>query len=132
MTDEDLEELRAQTETGDRIDTESDVETDDELVDEIATNLEAIERGDLQKTVSVWDAEIAALARALDERPEDRQRIADALAVELGAESAPSDAKKSHVLIYALRIGLRSAPDDVLDAIDEAEDRLEDSGLTGL
>lgn len=127
--DDELAQLREQTDTGDRVDTaaqeKADVDEGPTLLDAIDEELEAIEAGERQATVSVWDGDLAALVFALDreEHREERVRVASALANELD-ESPPDDPGKSDLLRLALKVGLREAPADVREAYrDVLQDR---------
>lgn len=127
--DDELAELREQTDTGDRVDSaaqeQADVDDAPQLADAIRDELEAIDGGDRQATVSVWDADLAALVFALDreEHSGDCDRVAASLAGALG-EEPPADAGKSDVLRLALKVGLREAPEDVReDFRDVLQDR---------
>lgn len=122
---QDLDQLRAQTEQGDRLDEDPGDDVEAELVDAIANQLDAVDAGDVNKTVSVWDGQLAALFAALDERPDDRQRVGEALASALGADSTPDEVERAQLIKLALRAGLRAAPDDVLAAAERARDQHE-------
>lgn len=116
--DPDLEELKEATTRTDRASaTPSDTGSDD-LVDAIAAELEAVDDGERQKTVSVWDGPIAAFAAALEDDPEARAELGEGLAEAFDLEDTPTD--RAAVLRYALRLGVREAAPDQYDAVREA------------
>lgn len=151
MTDgeEDLEELRKQTEIGGRLDNEpgtddraSDTETEsdelaeddteteesaldsglsrtDQLTKAIVAELDEIERGDQNKTVSVWDGEISALLAVLGEHPEERKRVSETLQEELGVH-AGGISDRAEIVKMLLRVGLREADPELAASLQEA------------
>jgi len=68
--DDELAALREQTSHGDRIDEAAAEDAKRDLVEDILDELEAIDAGDKQKTISVWDGHLAAFIRALEENPD--------------------------------------------------------------
>lgn len=120
--DQDLEELRAATERTDRASATPGVDVEEtDLADAIVAELEAIDAGDRQKTVSVWDGPLAAFVAVLEEGDD-----AEAVREELGAgvaqafdlEDTPTD--RATLLRLALRLGVREAAPEQYDAIREA------------
>lgn len=125
--DDELAQLREQTDTGDRVDSAAEQQSTAQpsgLGTSIREELNAIDDGDRQATVSVWDGDLAALVFALDrdEHVEECTRAAAALADSL-EQDAPSDPGKSDVLRLALRLGFRELPTDVRE---EYRDALEE------
>lgn len=121
MTDDELEALREQTESGDRIDQAgADIERA-ALQETIEANLAEVNSGDRQKTVSVWDGEIAALVAALeaDEHSDALQAIGEALRAEFDVSSTEA-VDRSEVLRRALRLGLQQAAPSYMDTLREA------------
>lgn len=118
MADDELDDLRKQTERGSRIDTaagEADLAT---FRKDITDHLEAIDAGDRQKTLSAWDGPIAAFVAALEENPEKYEQVVDAIGEELDVElDAP---KKSELLALTLRVGFQHVADDEMEALREA------------
>lgn len=119
MTDsdggEDIEDLRRRTHAGSRLDEAGAREARRELARAIRTELAAIESGDRQKTVSVWDGPMAALLGALAERPDDLERVGDQLGRALDADVDAPD--RSEVLRLALRLGFREAAPETMAAL---------------
>lgn len=121
VSDEDLEALREQTSHGDRIDEAAAEEEKQGLVEDIVSELEAIEKGDQQKTVSVWDGPLAAFVRALEENPERMEDVGHALQRHLDVDE--SDVDRSEVLRLALRLGFQEAAPEAFEAVREAARR---------
>jgi hypothetical protein len=116
--DPDLEQLREQTEHGDRIDA---VATENERADlkgSILDELDAIDAGDQQKTVSIWDGPVAAYIRALEEHPEQLENVGHALQQRLDLDEDEVD--RAAVLRLALRVGLREATPKQYETLEDA------------
>jgi hypothetical protein len=128
MTDDDLETLRQQTERGDRVDEAGDQEARRELKESILDELEKIDAGEEQKTISIWDGPIAALVRALeDEHHELLEEIGEDLADEMDIDA--DEIKRALVLRLALGLGLREvAP----DAFESMRDAVKEQAVKGL
>ncbi|MFC7772229.1 hypothetical protein ACFQS5_26595 [Salinirubellus sp. GCM10025899] len=105
--DDDLATLREQTSHGDRLDEAPAAEQRQAFVDAIVAELEAIERGDQQKTVSVWDGPLAAFIRALEDNPDRLEEVGHALQRELDLDE--HDVERSEVLRLALRLRLQKS-----------------------
>lgn len=116
MTDDDLAALREQTDHGDRLEEAATDDSRGEFRDTIAEELRAIDAGERQKTVSVWDADLAALSTALDEHPEHAQAVGEALREAFDA-TAEDDPDRSEVLRRALRLGLREAAPEYVEEL---------------
>lgn len=115
----DLEELKRQTSHGDRLDSDADNDQQQALADAILTELERIDAGEEQKTVSVWDGPTAAYIRALDEHPDQRAKVGDALRRQLDIDGdEPVD--RSELVRFALRLGLRQAAPDKFETLKES------------
>jgi hypothetical protein len=129
MTDEDeeLAALREQTSQGDRIDQATSAEQNQELVEDIVGELESIDAGDQQKTLSVWDGTLAAFIRALEENPERMETIGHSLQQQLDIDTTPVD--RSEVLRLALRVGFQEAAPEEFDAVREAVRKQATKGL---
>jgi hypothetical protein len=127
--DEDLQDLKEQTTGGDRIDSEADSDTRAELTDAILEQYQALEAGEKQETVSVWDQDIAALLFTLDDADGEYQdHLAEALSEKLD-RSASDDPDRSEVIRLALRVGLREAPDHIRQAHRQAAREHRDPGI---
>lgn len=121
MTDEELQQLREQTDKSDRLDEAAESTETQDLQETIERHLEDIEDGDRQKTLSVWDGELAALFAALEEseHEDDLITVGEALReeFEISDDSVPD---RSEVLRLTLRLGLREAAPEYTDALREA------------
>ncbi len=129
MTEEDdeLAALREQTSHGDRIETAATEEDRRDLVEDILAELDAIEAGEKQKTVSVWDGHLAAFIRALEENPDRLTEVGQALQQQLDVEQGEVD--RSELLRLALRLGLREAAPQEFEAVREAAREQATKGL---
>lgn len=116
--DDELEQLREQTDRGSRIEEAAGQEAQRELAQAIQEALEEIEDGDQQKTLSAWDGPLAALMIALDERPDDFERIVTGIEREHGIDI--EDPKRSEVLAQLMRVGLQETAPDVAEALRDA------------
>lgn len=125
--DEELAALREQTSQGDRIDQAASVEQKQDLVQAIVDELEAIDDGEEQKTLSVWDGALAAFIRALEENPDQMETVGHSLQQRLGTET--SDIDRSEVLRLALRLGLQEAAPEQFDAVRDAVQKHATKGL---
>ena len=116
--DDDLAALRERTSHGDRLDEAPAAEQRQVLVDAIIAELEAIERGNQQKTVSVWDGPLAAFIRALEANPNQLEEVGHALQRELDLDER--DVDRSEVLRLALRLGFKEAAPETFEAVRDA------------
>jgi hypothetical protein len=122
VDDEDLAEMREELEgedSGDRADKAASQQDRQDLVESIGDELDAIDAGDRQKSVSVWDQNLAALINALDDHDDERKQIVDDLAAELGRDP-PADPTRSDVVKLAVRVGLSKTDSDVVEATTDA------------
>jgi hypothetical protein len=128
MTDDtDLETLKEQTSHGDRLDSAADKADRQALVDDIIAELDAIDAGDQQKTVSVWDGHLAAFIRALEQNPEHLDAVGEGLQQHLDVDV--DDVDRSVVLRLALRAGFQDAAPEQFEAIREAAREQATKGL---
>jgi hypothetical protein len=119
MTDDDeLRRLREQTAGGDRLDDAGTQERQRALVESLVDALDDVDQGDRSKTVSVWDGPTAAYLAALDDEPEARADLADGLADQL--DQSVDDPDRSDLLRLLIRVGLRTAAPEHVDALREA------------
>lgn len=116
--DDDLAALRDETAHGDRIDTADAASDRRAFVDDILAELEAIDGGDKQKTISVWDGHLAAFVRALEANPDRMEAVGERLQQRLDREHEEVD--RSEILRLALRLGFKEAAPDELDAVRDA------------
>jgi hypothetical protein len=115
--DEDIEELKAQTQKGRRTDAAADEQLG-ELYEDIQGELEAIDAGD-RKTLAIRDESLAALFGALVEREDDLDEAVETLAD--AADREVDDATKSELLRLAARIGLQEATPELWEQLLEAK-----------
>jgi hypothetical protein len=125
--DPDLEDLKAQTSQGDRLDAAAKEMDRQDLVDDIVDELEAIDAGDQQKTVSVWDGQLAAFIRALEANPEHLEAVGHGLQEQLDIEA--DDVDRSEVLRLALRVGFQEAAPEQFEAVRDAVRKQATKGL---
>jgi hypothetical protein len=97
------------------------------LVDDIVSELEAIDGGEQQKTVSVWDGSLAAFIRALEDNPDRMEDVGQALQQRLDVDVGEAD--RSDILRLALRLGFQEAAPDEFDAVREAVGKQATRGL---
>ena len=129
MTDDaDLDQLREATDHGDRLDEAADEIDRAPLRESVTEYLEEIEDGDRQKTVSVWDGEVAALLAALEDHPDDMSRVGDNLREALEVDGS-DDVDRSDIIRLALRLGLREAAPDEMETVRQA---VQDRATRGL
>jgi hypothetical protein len=125
--DPDLEALKKETAQGDRLDSAAKEMDRQELVEDIVAELEAIEAGDQQKTISVWDGQLAAFIRALESNPEHLEAVGQGLQDELEIEH--SDIDRSAIIRLALRLGFQDAAPEQFEAVREAVRKQATKGL---
>lgn len=125
--DPDLEDLKAQTSQGDRLDSAAKEIDRQDLVEDIVDELEAIDAGDQQKTVSVWDGQLAAFIRALEDNPEHLEAVGHGLQGQLDIEE--NDIDRSMILRLALRVGFQEAAPEQFEAVREAVRKQATKGL---
>lgn len=116
--DEELAALREQTTHGDRLDEAANSAVSAAFVDTIVDELDAIDAGETQKTVSVWDGSVAAFLHALETHPEQLETVGADLQAAL--ESSPDEpVDRSEVIRLALRVGLKEASPETFAALQE-------------
>lgn len=125
--DEDLAALKEQTSHGDRIEEAAAEEDRQAFVGDLLDELEAIEDGKQQKTVSVWDGPMAAFVRALEENPDHLTNVGHALQQQLDLPA--KDVDRSTILRLALRLGFKEAAPQEFEAVREAVRQQATEGL---
>jgi len=118
MTNDNLEDLRQRTDRGSRLDEAANELDHQDLVERLVTELEAMDAGEKQKTVSVWDEHMAAVIRVLETDEDLREDVVSDLSDALDADPDGSD--RSTVLRLTLRLGFHTASPDVMDAVEDA------------
>lgn len=117
MPDEDrLAELQAESEKGDRLDSEVVISEGEALAQAINEELDAIESGDVYQSVTIWDKKSTALIRALEKNPEHLKQVGTELREQIGVSDS-GEVDRGEVLRYALRLGLQQAADEQLDIL---------------
>jgi len=117
MTDENLDQLREQSQRGSRLQESSDQE--DTLVDDIVAVLSDIESGDRRKTIAVRDQPVAALLTVLDEHPEKMTEVGQQLQKALGRDVS-DEFDRSEITRLAFRVGLQEAAPTFMEELQEA------------
>ena len=121
MSDPDLEELRQQTQRTDRLAEPAEAEDEgDELHDALVEALSAIDSGQQAKTFAARDATVTALLTTLDDREEALHEVGVALQESLDRDADPDALDRSEIVRLAVRLGLREAAPEYLDALAEA------------
>jgi len=118
--DDELQELREQTDVGTRIQGGTADDAGDPLTDAIVDKLDAVDDGDVSKTLSLRDGRLAALIHALEETG-DLYDVGVALQEELGREADRDAIDRSEALRLAVRLGLEEAAPDTVDAARTAQ-----------
>lgn len=120
--DEELAALREQTTHGDRLDEAATSDVTAEFIETLVTELEAIDAGETQKAVSVWDGSFAAFLHALEAHPEQLEMVGTDLQDALdGSTDEPVD--RSEVIRLTLRVGLKEASPETFAALQEGVQR---------
>jgi len=120
--DDELEQLRQQTDVGTRAQEATPSESSSDLEDAMVAMLDAVEGGETSKTLSVRDARLTALVRALEETDE-LEAVGTDLQDALGRDVAPEAIDRSEVLRLAVRLGLQEAAPDLLETARDAYGR---------
>jgi hypothetical protein len=118
-SDEELEQLRQETDVGTRAQSETPSEESTDLEDAVVALLTDVEEGEVAKTLSVRDARLTALVRALEET-DGLDDVGAALREELGREADGGGTDRSEILRLAVRLGLQEAAPEVLDTARDA------------
>lgn len=124
MTDDgkSLDELKEETQMGTR---QTDADVTPEFEDRLHDAFDAVEDGEVSKTISTYGSDVAALVAALEADDDRRETVNTALAEELGEE--PGDGTTTELLRRAIRVGLREAGDGVADEVAEVKRERADS-----
>ena len=133
-TDIDLEELKQRHQKGSRVsgaaggqrrgEGKSDPEDDvNPLETAIVRAFERLDAGDAPKSLSLRDAQLAALIHGLEDQREDFTAVGVALQEALGRDANPDAIDRSEVLRLAIRVGLREATPEVIETAQDAQVR---------
>jgi hypothetical protein len=121
--DIDLESLREQTETGNRLQEDAanaDTEKADAFKQALIAALAERQEAGSQRTVSFWDGELAGLLDALESDPERLRAVGVALQEALGREPNPEVIDRSEVAQLAARLGFQEADPELVESWREA------------
>jgi len=121
-TDDELEELREQTDVGTRAESELSGDKTSDLEDAIVTLLGDVESGEVSKTLSVRDERLTALIRGLEET-DNLNDVGASLREQLGRDDDGDGTDRSEMLRLAVRLGLREAAPEVLETARDANAR---------
>lgn len=120
--DDDLEELRKQTDVGTRAQSSPSKDESTAVEDAMVELLTDIDDGSVSKTLSVRDERLTALVRALEETG-DIADVGASLQSELGRDTDTDEIDRSELLRLAVRLGLQEATPEVLDSARDASAR---------
>ena len=121
--DVDLESLREQTETGNRLQEDAanaDTEDADAFKQALIAALAERQEAGSQRTVSFWDGELAGLLDALESNPERLRAVGVALQEALGRDPNPEAIDRSEVAQLAARLGFQEADPELVETWREA------------
>jgi hypothetical protein len=121
--DVDLELLREQTETGNRLQEDAanaDTEDADAFRQTLIAALAERQEAGSQRTVSFWDGELAGLLDALESDPERLRAVGVALQEALGRDPDPEAIDRSEVVQLAARLGFQEADPELVESWREA------------
>jgi len=121
-TDDELKELREQTDVGTRAEAETTDDGASELEDAIVTLLSEVQSGDVSKTLSVRDEQLAALIRGLEET-ESLDDVGAPLKEALGRDDGEDVTDRSELLRLAVRLGIQEAAPEVVETARDASAR---------
>ena len=130
----DLDELKKRHQKGSRVagaargqrgeDGGNEPEEDvDPLEAAIVRAFERLDAGDAPKSLSLRDAQLAALIHGLEDQREDFTAVGVALQEALGRDADPEAIDRSEVLRLAIRVGLREAAPEVIETARDAQVR---------
>lgn len=119
-TEEELQELREQTDVGTRIQGKRSADDAEAILeDTIVDILGAIDDGEVSKTLSLRDERLTALLRGLEETG-NLDDVGNELREELGREHTDEAIDRSEALRLAVRVGLQEAAPDTVEAARDA------------
>ena len=94
-----------------------DGDTGNEFQLAIVDALAALEDGERAKTVSTRDESLMAFLLALDECPQEREAVGEALASAVDREIDPASIDRSTIVRLAVRAGLSAAAPDQWESL---------------
>ncbi|EMA55801.1 hypothetical protein [Halococcus thailandensis] len=121
--DVDLESLREQTETGNRLQEDAanaNTEDADAFKQTLIAALAERQEAGSQRTVSFWDGELAGLLDALESDPDRLRAVGVELQEALGRDPDPEAIDRSEVVQLATRLGFQEADPDLVESWREA------------
>ena len=120
----DLDALREQTDTGSRLSQDTSKQSNESEADPFEQSLrDALserQKAGTQRTVSVWDGELAALLDALEENPDRMESVGTALQEALGRDPDPEDIDRTGIIQLAIRSGIKDADPELVKSWREA------------
>ena len=129
--DTDLEELKQRYQKGSRVSGAARDQRGDEAADEpedidpleaaIVRAFERIDAGDVPKSHSLRNAQLAALIHGLEDQREDFTAVGVVLQETLGRDADPEAIDRSEVLRLAIRVGLCEAAPEVIKTARDAQ-----------
>lgn len=121
--DDELEALREEESTGNRLDRENP-EAQPDFVDALEEALEAVADGDAGDTITAYDPNLSAVLQALDD--DDRMAdVFDQLEEAYDGDSGLEKPTRSAIIRLAVRVGLQEGTENVLGDLEEAVKRRE-------
>lgn len=118
MSDDELEELRQQTERGSRLE-ESPSSNEQGFTGDILEAIEQIDAGDRRKTIAVRDQPMAALLTALEKHPDRMQQLGNQLQESLD-RGTTDEFDRSEIFRLAVRAGVNEAAPETMTDLEEA------------
>lgn len=112
MTDPDIDELREQTEMTDRASMES---VPDDFEDDLLEKISERNESGSQRSVSIWNANIAALLDALEQNPERGEEIVNQAAEKFDI-SVDDDVDRSEIVRVLFMSGLAATDPDLMES----------------
>ena len=121
MTDDidtELDKLREEDSTGNRLDRE-DPQAQAGLVNALEAALEAVEQGEQSETITAYDPRLAGVLQALDEE-DQLETVFTQLQAAYDGESGLDQPSRSAIIRLAVRVGLQEGTTDILDDLEQA------------
>jgi len=119
-TDE-LDELRKQTSTGNRLEAD-DPTAQPEFIDALVAALDEIDSGELSETVTAYDPKLAAVLQALED-DDQLEDVFTQLQETYNGEAGLNNPSRSAIIRLAVRVGLQEGTADVIGELREAIER---------
>jgi|AntDeeMetageno51_2_1112566.scaffolds.fasta_scaffold02776_1 hypothetical protein len=114
-TDDELAALRESTDPGTRTATKVESGEADEFVTDLKEAVAEKQQKGAQRSVSIWDANIAGLLDALDRHPDRLEESVSQLADDLGRDVDPDSYDRSELLRLLILLGLQEGAPELED-----------------